>query len=394
MDTNNEAHEVEVQVVEEIPAHTQKELKKFDAVAKGLAELREECMPMVIEQEDIEDDERADEVRKGFELVYATRRKVQKKRYAVEHLRKDLTEDAVLHQKAVNERAKEIKNKLVEMQNHLLEQEAKVNAHAEKKKKAAAEALAKLVDERMEKLSEYGSVAPPSLLGKMDDAQFEETLEAARQAKEAQEAAKAEVEARRAKEAQAAKEKQQALEEELAAERAEREEETARLDKIEAERQEAEAARAEAARLEDQERRAQAKQVAAEEKEAAEELTRQRAELEAEREAFAAERLAAEAVDDCEIEEVEEPKPEGVEPEPESVPAGGTVPKHQGVAESLDLTFMEDPAIFEAVANLHSRLTREAALFAQNNVEVVAAILRDAIGHLDVVLEPYIEEAD
>lgn len=90
------------------------ELQKFDFTEAAIAKLKEEYLPLKIT--DVNDKD-------GYKKVSEARKDIKKKRSSIENRRKELVEDSVKLQKAVNGRAKSLTALLLEIETPLEDQE-------------------------------------------------------------------------------------------------------------------------------------------------------------------------------------------------------------------------------------------------------------------------------
>lgn len=194
-----------------------------DAALKELADI---YMPLKVDG--VDDTE-------GLAVVVKARKVMKAHRIDIENARKNLKRDALSYGRAVDAEANRLKAIIEPVENHLKEEEAKVERERERIREAEAAKRRKMIDRRVQALSVYGDHAAPSEVEDMTQTDFEARLAAAMEADEARKEAE-----RKRKEEEAQEAERRRLEAEVERERLETE--RAALAK---ERAELEAARAE-----------------------------------------------------------------------------------------------------------------------------------------------------
>lgn len=126
---------------------TETELQKFNATSAGIADLKKQYMLLKING--IDDEE-------GQKAVKDARQVMVKHRTGVDKLRKQLNDAANTHVKRVNEEAKSVTARLLEIENHLVAEEKKVTDEIERIKREKEDAEEKLYVARVAKLCEIG----------------------------------------------------------------------------------------------------------------------------------------------------------------------------------------------------------------------------------------------
>lgn len=202
----------------------------FEVTKAKIAAMKQACAGLTIAG--IED-------RKGYDLVHSRRMEVRNARTGVEKIREALKESVLARGRKIDSVAKELKGLLLEIEEPLEAEEARIDAEREKlKAQKQAEAAAK-IQARVDAFQKVGAPISLAEIANMTDIAFEFALASATEAWEAKEKLRIAAEEALAKqeaERKAAEEK--AAQERAQAEKAERE----RLAKVKAE-QDAEAKR-------------------------------------------------------------------------------------------------------------------------------------------------------
>jgi hypothetical protein len=124
-------------------AYIETQLKKFDITESTIQELKVKYSDLkIIDIKDIE----------SYKAVHTARIEIKGYRVKIEHRRKELTEDALNYQRAINAEAKRITALLEPIEKHLLEQETFYDTEKERVKKDKEEAEVQLLKKRVDRL--------------------------------------------------------------------------------------------------------------------------------------------------------------------------------------------------------------------------------------------------
>ncbi len=123
------------------------ELKKFNVTDNAIAELRQQYMPLIVNG--IDD-------REGLKVVNAARKVVKGYRIDVDKRRKELNSDALEFQRRINGEAKRITALLEPIEEHLANEEKKINDEIERIKREKEEAEANKFRDRVSLLGLLG----------------------------------------------------------------------------------------------------------------------------------------------------------------------------------------------------------------------------------------------
>lgn len=125
----------------------QSEIQKFNFTDAAISKLKEEYLPLKIE--DVNDKE-------GYKKVVEARKEVKRKRVAIENKRKDIVEDSVKLQKAVNGEAKRLTSLLLEIETPLEEKENWYEAEQDKIKQEKERQEQEKIQSRINQLFSLG----------------------------------------------------------------------------------------------------------------------------------------------------------------------------------------------------------------------------------------------
>jgi hypothetical protein len=128
-------------------SYIENELKKFSITDQAIAEMKQKYLPLKINGVDD---------KAGYAAVREARLTVKSKRIEVDKKRKELTEDALKFQRAINAEAKRIVNELEPIESYLGAQENEYEAEKERIKQEKERAEQIKLQERVNKLLSVG----------------------------------------------------------------------------------------------------------------------------------------------------------------------------------------------------------------------------------------------
>ena len=179
-----------------------REIQKFNVTDAAIADLSTRYMVLKINGLDDKD---------GFAMVHKARMDVKERRIAVEKTRKELKEDALRYGQAIDKEAKRITALLEPIENHLAEEEGKIQAEKDRIKAEADAKEAARIQSRIDTICAFGPnfngqtyavhglQIPVALVKVCTDEQFTQFIAQVQAAKDAEDAKiKAEEDARRA----------------------------------------------------------------------------------------------------------------------------------------------------------------------------------------------------
>jgi len=148
-------------------------LVKYDISDAAIAQLESDYMPLTIEGH--YDNE-------GYKRVYKARQKVKGLRINVEKTRKELKADALAYGRRVDEEARRLKERLLPIEENLQAKEDEYNAERERIRAEKERVENERVQARVDALYGYDVNIPFSEAAELTDEEYEERLDATREA--------------------------------------------------------------------------------------------------------------------------------------------------------------------------------------------------------------------